>query len=110
MCLTSNVQTQATPSFEEHPFREYLELGVRVTLNTDNRLVSRTTMTDELDRAVSTFDLGPMDVRQVLMNGFKSAFVPYREKGTLLRRAVSEIDQELTRVQMATGESERDLL
>ncbi len=110
MCLTSNVQTQATPSFEEHPFREYLKLGVRVTLNTDNRLVSSTTMTDELDRAVDTFDLSPTDVRQVLLNGFKSAFVPYREKGALLHRAVSEIDQELERVKIPTGESERDLL
>jgi len=110
MCLTSNVQTHATPSFEEHPFREYLGLGLRVTLNTDNRLVSSTTMTDELDRAAETFDLSPMDVRQVLLNGFKSAFVPYREKGALLRRAVLEIDQELERVQIQTGESERDLL
>jgi adenosine deaminase len=110
MCLTSNVQTQATPSFEEHPFREYLKLGVRVTLNTDNRLVSSTTMTDELDRAVGTFELSPEDVRQVLLNGFKSAFVPYREKGALLHRAVSEIDQELERVKIRTGESERDLL
>ena len=100
----------ATPSFEEHPFREYLKTGLRVTLNTDNRLVSSTTMTNELDRAVETFGLSPMDVRQVLLNGFKSAFVPYREKGALLRRAVLEIDQELERVEIATGESERDLL
>ena len=67
-------------------------------------------MTDELDRAVETFDLKPIDVRQVLLNGFKSAFVPCREKGALLHRAVMEIDQELERVQIATGESERDLL
>lgn len=110
MCLTSNVQTQATLSFEDHPFREYLKSGLRVTLNTDNRLVSSTTMTDELDRAVDTFELSPMDVRQVLLNGFKSAFVPYREKGELLRRAVLEIDQVLTGVQIVTAESERDLL
>jgi adenosine deaminase len=110
MCLTSNVQTQATLSFADHPFQNYLKVGLRVTLNTDNRLVSSTTMTDELDRAVGTFDLSPMDVRQVLLNGFKSAFVPYREKGDLLRRAVREIDQELSRVQIVTAESERDLL
>jgi adenosine deaminase len=110
MCLTSNVQTQATPSFQAHPFREYLKLGVRVTLNTDNRLVSSTTMTDELDRAVRTFDLDPIDVRQVLLNGFKSAFVPYSEKGALLRRAVHEIDQRLAKSEIESGESERDLL
>ena len=67
-------------------------------------------MTDELDRAVRTFALSPMDVRQVLMNGFKSAFVPYQDKGAFLRDAVLEIDRELTRARIATGESERDLL
>jgi len=51
-----------------------------------------------------------MDVRQVLMNGFKSAFVPYQDKGAFLRDAVLEIDRELTRARIATGESERDLL
>jgi adenosine deaminase len=110
MCLTSNVQTRATPSFEEHPFRAYLGAGVRVTLNTDNRLVSSTTMTDELCRAVQTFDLDPIDVRQVLLNGFKSAFVPYAEKGGLLRRAVLEIDKGLSTSESDSLESERDLL
>ena len=90
--------------------REYLSAGVRVTLNTDNRLVSSTTMTDELDRAVETFDLDPIDVRQVLLNGFKSAFVPYAEKGDLLRRAVLEIDEGLSTSESDSLESERDLL
>jgi adenosine deaminase len=110
MCLTSNVQTRATPSFVEHPFRDYMSAGVRVTLNTDNRLVSSTTMTDELERAVTTFGLDPGDVRQVLLNGFKSAFVPYAEKGALLRRAVLEIDQGLQSSEPDAMESERDLL
>ena len=110
MCLTSNVQTRATPSLAEHPFRDYMSAGVRVTLNTDNRLVSSTTMTDELERAVTTFELDPGDVRQVLLNGFKSAFVPYAEKGALLRRAVLEIDQGLKSSEPDSLESERDLL
>jgi len=110
MCLISNVQTGASASFEEHPFRDYLAAGVRVTLNTDNRLVSSTTMTDELEKAVETFDLDPIDVRQVLLNGFKSAFVPYREKGALIRRAKLEIDQGLTTSESDSLESERDLL
>jgi len=110
MCLTSNVQTRAAPSLEEHPFRDYLSAGVRVTLNTDNRLVSSTTMTDELDSAVRTFHLDPMDVRQVLLNGFKSAFVPYAEKGALLRHAVLEIDRVLPSTEAPALESERDLL
>ncbi len=110
MCLISNIQTGASRSFEEHPFRAYMAAGVRVTLNTDNRLVSSTTMTDELDKAVQTFGLDPIDVRQVLLNGFKSAFVPYAEKGVLLRRAVLEIDEGLSTLKTDSLESERDLL
>lgn len=110
MCLTSNVQTRAVPTLAAHPFRRYLKLGVRVTLNTDNRLVSSTTMTDEWERAVKAFRLSPFDVRQVLINGFKSAFVPFREKGDLLRRALEEIDAHLLRARIHGTESERDLL
>jgi adenosine deaminase len=92
MCPTSNVQTGASPSLRAHPFRAYLKLGLRVTLNTDNRLVSSTTMTQELDRVVTALRLRPSDVRHVLLNGFKSAFLPFREKGELLLQAVEEID------------------
>jgi adenosine deaminase len=110
MCLTSNVQTGAVRRLVAHPFRRYLDRGLRVTLNTDNRLVSSTTMTDELDRAVVAFDLTPADVRHVLINGFKSAFLPFREKGMLLRGALSEMDRTLERAQAASREPSRDLL
>ena len=93
MCPTSNVQTGAAPSLRAHPFREYLGLGLRVTLNTDNRLVSATTMTQELARAVTAFRLKPGDVRHVLLNGFKSAFLPFREKGEVCVRALAEMDE-----------------
>ena len=46
-CLTSNVQTHAAKNYESHPVREYFERGLRVTLNTDNRLMSGTTLTAE---------------------------------------------------------------
>jgi adenosine deaminase len=92
MCLTSNIQTGAVPSARAHPFRRYLKLGLRVTLNTDNRLVSRTTMTQELDRAVTAFHLTPNDVRHVLVNGFKSAFLPVARKAALLRASLREMD------------------
>ena len=51
ICLTSNVQTRAAPSFEEHPLRTYYDEGLVVTLNTDNRLMSATTVTEEFWRA-----------------------------------------------------------
>jgi len=110
MCLTSNVQTRAVANLPEHPFRDYLERGLRVTLNTDNRLVSRTTMTDELTWAVRAFRLSPEAMRQVLINGFKSAFLPFLEKGPLLRRILPEMDAVLASCEPGHTQPERDLL
>jgi adenosine deaminase len=109
MCLTSNVQTGAVRSLRSHPFRSYLDHGLRVTLNTDNRLVSSTTMTRELERAVVSLGLTPDDVRNLVLNGFKSAFVPFREKGALMRRAVSEMRRAFARSRALEDES-RELL
>lgn len=110
MCLTSNVQTGAVTTLGAHPFRDYLAAGLRVTLNTDNRLVSSTTMTRELDRAVTALRLRPGDVRHVLLNGFKSAFLPLREKGEMLLRAVAEIDAAFEAARAQEGGAEPDLL
>jgi adenosine deaminase len=79
-------------------------------VNTDNRLVSSTTVTDELERAVTTFKLKPADVRYVLINGFKSAFLPYEEKGALLRQALRDMDRILEEARAVEGEPSRDLL
>ena len=97
MCLTSNVHTQAVTRLQDHPFREYYDQGLRVTLNTDNRLISRVTVTDELVLATELFDLGPWDLRNLLINGFKSAFLPFLEKVELLRQVIPEVDSTLTR-------------
>jgi adenosine deaminase len=110
MCLTSNVQTRAVASLDTHPFRQYLDQGLRVTLNTDNRLVSNTTMTDELEQAVRAFRLTPEAMRQVLINGFKSAFLPFREKGALLQRILPEMDGVLAGCEPGRAHPERDLL
>jgi adenosine deaminase len=96
MCLSSNVQTGASPSLEEHPFGDYFRRQLRVTLNTDNRLVSQTTMTRELSLACETFDLSIYDLRKILINGFKSSFLPYDEKVEILRRAIDEMDHLFT--------------
>ncbi len=93
MCLTSNVQSGAATSIREHPFGIYFDAGLRVTLNTDNRLVSNTTMTHELDLACRNFGLSVYDLRGILINGFKSAFLPYKEKVVLLRGAIDDMDR-----------------
>lgn len=92
VCLTSNVQTRTVKSLKDHPFRQYLDQGLRVTLNTDNRTVSNTTLTREYSLAARTFRLSPYQVKRIAVSGFKSAFLPYAEKARLLRQVVTEID------------------
>ncbi|MEZ4266260.1 MAG: adenosine deaminase [Myxococcota bacterium] len=91
VCLSSNVQTQAVRDFASHPLGFYFDFGVRVTINTDNRLITNTTVTDEYVRAVETFRFDAMDVKQLVINGFKSAFLPFHERQTILRRVNQEV-------------------
>jgi len=93
VCLTSNVQTRAVDDFKSHPLKFYFDFGIRVTINTDNRLITDTTVTTELARAVETFDLDIWQVRQLILNGFKSAFLPFHERQALLRRISEELDR-----------------
>ncbi|HNE82606.1 MAG TPA: adenosine deaminase [bacterium] len=91
ICLTSNVQTKAVKDFSSHPLRTYYDFGLRVTVNTDNRLISGTTVTKEIYRAAKTFDLSFDDVCNIIINGFKSTFLPYRERVVLLNDALAEL-------------------
>ncbi|MEE2830257.1 MAG: adenosine deaminase [Myxococcota bacterium] len=93
ICLKSNIQTRAVPSLASHPFRFYLDLGLRVTLNTDNRLITDTTVSEEYLLAQQQWDLGLDEIRWIMVNGFKSAFLPFREKKHLLRRAIQQFDE-----------------
>ena len=87
MCPTSNVQTGAVDSIEEHPIREYFDRGVRVTVNTDNRLMSDTTMTGEIELLVERLGFDLEEVKKLLLNGFKSAFLRYPERKALIAEA-----------------------
>lgn len=93
ICLKSNLQTKAIDKLENHPLRKYYDLGLRVTINTDNRLVSNTTVTDELLLAAETFDLDLTDLANIIINGFKSAFLPHNKKTRLLRSVMAELDE-----------------
>ncbi|CAN5892862.1 adenosine deaminase [soil metagenome] len=87
MCPTSNVQTGAVDSIEEHPIREYFDRGVRVTVNTDNRLMSDTTMTRELALLVEHLGFDLEEIKKLLLHGFKSAFLRYPERKALIGEA-----------------------
>jgi adenosine deaminase len=80
ICLLSNVHTGATPSLAEHPFKILYQEKFRVTLNTDNRLMSSTSMTREFEAARDTFGLSLDDFEKITINAMKSAFLPYKQR------------------------------
>jgi len=92
ICLTSNVQTRAVQSYEAHPFREYYRRGLNVVLNTDNRLMSDVTLTDEYLHAAQSLDFTFDELAEVAMNGFESSFLPHADRVKLAARASEEID------------------
>ena len=84
ICLTSNVQTRAAQSYETHPLRSYFDHGQNVVLNTDNRLMSGVTLTDEYAHAASSLGFTFRELAQVARNGFESAFASWYERRTML--------------------------
>ncbi|QZY29931.1 adenosine deaminase [Nocardioides coralli] len=80
MCPASNVQTGAATSIAEHPIGLLTRLRFRVTVNTDNRLMSGTSMTDEMWSLVEAFGYGLEDLRWFTINAMKSAFLPFDER------------------------------
>ncbi len=80
ICMTSNVHTGAVRSLEEHPFGILYKYKFRVTLNTDDRLMSGITLTDEYEVANKTFGLRFDDLEKLTINAMKSAFIPYKDR------------------------------
>jgi len=93
ICLTSNVQTHAVASYEEHPLRTYYDRGMNVVLNTDNRLMSGTTLTDEYLLAARHLDFSFDELADLALNGFASAFLPWPERHALMETARRDIDR-----------------
>jgi adenosine deaminase len=86
VCLSSNYQTSVVDDLAHHPLRLYFDVGVRVSLNTDNRLITDTTVTKELMLAHEKLGFTLEELKILIVQGFKSAFLPYREKSNLLRK------------------------
>ncbi len=84
LCPTSNVQTGAVPSVAEHPLGLLRALHFRVTVNTDNRLMSGVSLSSELAACVEAFGWGWEDVRRVTLNAAKSLFRPFDERTALI--------------------------
>lgn len=80
ICLLSNVHTGAIDRIENHPFAKLYKNKFRVTINTDDRLMSDTTMTKEFLTAIEHFNLTLEDVEKITINSMKSAFIPYNDR------------------------------
>jgi adenosine deaminase len=88
ICLLSNVHTGATPSLEQHPFKILYRERFRVTLNTDNRLMSATSMTQEFEAASQAFGLALDDFERITINSMKSAFLPYEQRCDVIYKTI----------------------
>ncbi|MBI5512889.1 MAG: adenosine deaminase [Deltaproteobacteria bacterium] len=91
-CPSSNVQTGAVRDIASHPLKFYHDLGVRVTVNTDNRLITDTTVSKELHLVHTELGVPWPAVKQIILNGFKSAFLPFHERRAMLRNVALELD------------------
>ena len=91
ICPTSNIQTKVVESFEQHPLSTYVDAGVPVTISTDNRLFSRTTLTEELWRVHTLCGVNEDDLRQVALNSFIHSFLPWEEKWALVDDVKDEL-------------------
>lgn len=80
ICLLSNVHTGAIDKLENHPFIHFFKQGFRVFLNTDDRLMSNTTLTDEYMIASEYFDINFDDMEKLNINAMKSSFLPHKER------------------------------
>ena len=92
-CPSSNVQTGAVRDLASHPLKLYFDLGLRVTINTDNRLVTDTTSSQELWYCHTRMGMSLHDIKTMLIAGFKSSFLPFHVKQAYLRRATEELER-----------------
>jgi adenosine deaminase len=88
LCPTSNLQTGAAQSYGEHPIGILNKLRFRVTLNTDNRLMSATSMSNEMNQCVKHFNWSFSDLQRVTINALKSAFIPFEERLEIIEKIV----------------------
>ena len=88
MCPSSNIQTGAAANFADHPIGDLAKLRFRVTVNTDNRLMSATSMSREMSELVTAFNWSFLDLQRVTINALKSSFIPFEERLAIIETVV----------------------
>lgn len=91
-CPSSNVQTGAVRDLRTHPLKRYFDLGLRVTINTDNRLITDTSVSKELWLVHSRMSVPFADIKSMILAGFKSSFLPFHEKEAIMRQVARELE------------------
>lgn len=89
MCPTSNLQTKAVDSIENYPVKKYLEMGIGVTINTDNTTVSNTSLHKEYELLINEMKLSINDILTIIDNSIEAAFISKEEKEDL-RKTIQE--------------------
>ncbi len=88
LCPSSNVQTGAAPSIAQHPIGLLRDLRFRATVNTDNRLMSGTSMSREMALLVEAFGYGWAELQWFTINAMKSAFIPFDERLAIINDVI----------------------
>lgn len=83
ICVVSNIQTKAIKNFKDHPIHKFYKDGIKVTINTDNRTVSNTNLTNEIDILVKEFDMNYEDYKNIYLNSVNAAFTDEETKEKL---------------------------
>jgi len=96
LCPSSNIQTGVADSFAHHPLARLAKLRFRVTINTDNRLMSATSMSREMYQMVKECDWTFQDLQRVTINALKSAFIPFEERLAIIEEVIKPNFQEIS--------------
>lgn len=91
ICLTSNLQTATVPSLEAHPFRRYLDRGVRVTINTDDPAISDITLSGEWKTAAQAYQLTDHEIHTILSHSLDASFAPSEVKKRVQSRLAGAV-------------------
>ena len=84
ICLTSNIQYKTQPSYKEHPAKQLLDAGVKVTLNTDCYILNNSTLIDEYDKAINEAGFTYNDLITCNINSIEASFMPEKDKQTYI--------------------------
>jgi adenosine deaminase len=88
ICPSSNVHTGAAASIADHPIKDLVDLRYRVTMNTDNRLMSATSMTNEFDVCCDAFGWNWHQIQWLTINAMKSSFIPFDERLEVINKTI----------------------